>query len=191
MPSTSSSSSASSSQHRSTASRGSNSKSSSKDGWKPSFMSFSKDQGLPLKFFAYTAGATLPTTMKKMTRKMPKDRRTSEWVFSGRETQLFWVLQPERPQQRGRSRNPRERDTYESRPPQQQPMYSFPSEAARAPKPTGGSMGTIPPPSAAGAAGGPMAASMHGHSRPPGFPFGIPSIVNFPGGMPLPPSGRN
>ncbi|KAH6608802.1 hypothetical protein Trco_002148 [Trichoderma cornu-damae] len=123
-------------------------------------------------------------TMKKMTRKMPKDGQTSEWVFLGQETQLFWVLRPENHRTRGRSRNPRGGDTRESHPPQH--MFNFPPEAPRGPKPTGASMsGVVPPPSAAGIVGGAT------DLRPSGFSFGIPSMVNFPGGMPMPPPGRN
>lgn len=201
MPSASSSSSSSSSstsfsstQSQSASSTsGSSSQGSSKSKWKQDYLTISRDKGLSLRFIAYAAGASLPTTMKKMTRKKKKGGHSaSDWDFFGRDTQLFWVVQPEDRQKRGRSRNPRERDQKSSISTASSqalpPEFNFSTEAFRAPMSTGGSAGIVPPPAAGG---GPMVTPANGYSRASGFSFGIPSVGNMPGGSPMLPSGRN
>ncbi|PTB67184.1 hypothetical protein BBK36DRAFT_1117744 [Trichoderma citrinoviride] len=176
------------------------SKSSSSSSWKSEYLPLSRDKGLPLRFIAYAAGASLPTTVKKMTRTETKDNDKQasggpRWDFFGRDTQLFWVVVPEDRQnkkKRGRSRTSRERSTTATQQRSQSaassqaapPELNFPPEAAasssRAPPWTGGSMTGMVPPQASGLPG-------YGQPKPAaGFPFGIPPVVNLPGGSSMP-----
>ncbi|KAL7946675.1 hypothetical protein V8C42DRAFT_293323 [Trichoderma barbatum] len=180
MPSHSSSSSSSASSTTSSSSHGS-----SKSKWDTEYLAIPRDKGLPLRFIAYAAGASLPTTMKKMTRKEKKlGQSTSKWDFLGRDTQLFWVVQPGDRQKRGRSRNPRGRDWQKNTSAASSPELNYAPEASRR------SMGGVPPQGASGAAGDPVVTPSHSHSKGSGFAFGFGPGTNLPGG-PLPPFGRN
>ncbi|EHK21520.1 uncharacterized protein TRIVIDRAFT_222965 [Trichoderma virens Gv29-8] len=167
----------------------SSSQGSSKSKWDTEYIDIPREKGLPLRFIAYAAGASLPTTMKKMTRKEKKGGEgASRWDFLGRDTQLFWVVQPEDRQRRGRSRNPRERNRQKSTSTASSPASS--PEINVAPGQFGEPAGYFPHPTASGAAGVPMVPPGHGPPRGSGFSFGFPPGTNFPGG-PLPPFGRN
>ncbi|KAL6886699.1 hypothetical protein HDV57DRAFT_491139 [Trichoderma longibrachiatum] len=186
---------------------------SSKSGtWKAEYLPLSRDKGLSLRFIAYAAGASLPTTVKKMTRLEKKKNNNNNkeaqggggniprWDFFGRDTQLFWVVVPEdRQKKRGRSRTSRER-TQQQRsrsgassqgaavmPEVNEDDNNIPPEisSSRGPLWTGGStMGSAVPPQAGGA---PV---FGGQPKPVGFPFGIPPVVSLPGGSAMPRFGR-
>ncbi|PKK46688.1 hypothetical protein CI102_10604 [Trichoderma harzianum] len=114
--STSTSTSTSSSESRPALSTNSSSSySSSKSKWDTEYLAIPREKGLPLRFIAYAVGASLPTTMKKMTRKEKRrGQSASIWDFFGRNTQLCWIVQPEDRRERGRSRTPRGRDGQKS-----------------------------------------------------------------------------
>ncbi|KAL6854628.1 hypothetical protein J3F83DRAFT_477753 [Trichoderma novae-zelandiae] len=178
---------------------------SSKSNWKSEYLPLSRDRGLPLRFIAYAAGASLPTTVKKMTRTEKKDGRSvPRWDFFGRDTQLFWVVVPEDGQKRGRSRTSRERSqqqrgqsaaSSQAVPPEVNLPPDAASSSSRAPPrwTGGGSMtGFVAPRAGAagGPAGGPGVAAAYGYPKPNGFPFGVPPVVNMPGGRSMPSFGR-
>ncbi|KKP03125.1 hypothetical protein THAR02_04793 [Trichoderma harzianum] len=158
--STSTSTSISSSQSRPISSTNSSSSySNSKSKWDTEYLAIPREKGLPLRFIAYAAGASLPITMKKMTRKEKRrGQSTSIWDFFGRNTQLLWIAQPEDRWERGRSRTPRGRDGQKSTSTASFPDVSFFQEAYR------DSTGHVPPPAASCAACGPGVAPAHGYS---------------------------
>ncbi|PTB48068.1 hypothetical protein M431DRAFT_488018 [Trichoderma harzianum CBS 226.95] len=129
--STSTSTSTSSSESRPALSTNSSSSySSSKSKWDTEYLAIPGEKGLPLRFIAYAAGASLPTTMKKMTRKEKRrGQSASIWDFFGRNTQLFWIVQPEDRRERGRSRTPRGRDGQKSTSAASSPDVNFFHEA--------------------------------------------------------------
>ncbi|KAL6808758.1 hypothetical protein V8C40DRAFT_284846 [Trichoderma camerunense] len=185
--SSSNSTSTSSSQGRPTSSTNSSSShSSSKSKWDTEYLAIPREKGLPLRFIAYAAGASLPTTVKKMTRKEKRrGQGTSIWDFFGRNTQLFWIVQPEDRQKRGRSRTPRRRDRQKSTSAASSPDINFFHETYR------DSAGHVPPPTASCAECGPGVTPAHGYSRASGFSSGNPPGDNLPGWGPFPPFGRN
>lgn len=168
-------------------------------------MPLPRDKGLSLRFVAYAAGASLPTTVKKMTRleKKNKDGQDSgsgsgggdvpRWDFFGRDTQLFWVVVPEdrRQKKRGRSRTSRERTQQRSRSAASSQAAAVPEvnhvppeiSSSRGPPWMGGSTAGIVPPQTGGA-------PVYGQPKPVGFPFGIPPVVALPGGSSMPSFGR-
>ncbi|KAL7815445.1 hypothetical protein V8C44DRAFT_324593 [Trichoderma aethiopicum] len=188
-------------------------RSSKSSSWKSEYLPLSRDKGLSLRFIAYAAGASLPTTVKKMTRLEKKNNNSKDvqsnggnlprWDFFGRDTQLFWVVVPEdRQKKRGRSRTSRERTQ------QQRGRSGASSQGAavmpevndldnnnnmppeisssRGPRWAGGSTMTgVVPPRAGGAA--PV---FGGQPKPVGFPFGVPPVVSLPGGSAMPRFGR-
>ncbi|KAL6786280.1 hypothetical protein J3E68DRAFT_433011 [Trichoderma sp. SZMC 28012] len=157
--STSTSTSTSSSQSRPISSTNSSSSySSSKSKWDTEYLAIPKEKGLPLRFIAYAAGASLPTTVKKMTRKEKRrGQNASIWDFFGRNTQLFWIVQPEDRRERGRSRTPRGRDEQKSNSAVSLLDANFFHEANR------DSAGHVTPPTASCAAYGPGVAPAHGY----------------------------
>ncbi|KAH0491458.1 hypothetical protein TgHK011_002890 [Trichoderma gracile] len=205
--STSASSSSSRSQVSSAAGGSHRSSKSSSSSWKSEYLRLPRDKGLSVRFMTYAAGASLPTTVKKMTRLEKKDGQggngggggggnVPRWDFFGRDTQLFWVVVPEdrQPKKRGRSRTSRERTQQRSRSRSSsqtatvpEVVNSFPPEISpsRGPPWAGGSTTTtgIVPPQAGGA-------PVYGQPRPVGFPFGIPPVVSLPGGSSMPSFGR-
>ncbi|KAL7781715.1 hypothetical protein V8C43DRAFT_310814 [Trichoderma afarasin] len=183
----STSTSTSSSQNRPASSTNSSSSySSSKSKWDTEYLAIPREKGLPLRFIAYAAGASLPTTVKKMTRKEKRrGQSASIWDFFGRNTQLFWIVQPEDRRERGRSKTPRGRDGRKSTSAASSPDNNFFHETYR------DSAGHVPPPTASCAECGPGVTPAHGYSRASGFSSGNPTGDNLPGWGPFPPFGRN
>ncbi|TFA97631.1 hypothetical protein CCMA1212_010634 [Trichoderma ghanense] len=197
-PSSTSTSSSSTNGHLPSAAGGSH-RSSKSSSWKSEYLPLSRDRGLSLRFIAYAAGASLPTTVKKMTRLEEKKKKKKDgqagggvprWDFFERDTQLFWVVVPEdRQKKRGRSRTWRERTQQRSL------SAASSSQAAAVPEVnnfppeissrwTGGTTTTgVVPPQAGGA-------PVYGQPKPVGFPFGIPPVVNLSGGGSMPSFGR-
>ncbi|OTA05411.1 hypothetical protein A9Z42_0060610 [Trichoderma parareesei] len=192
--STSASSSSTSGQLPSTT--GGSHRSSKSSSWRSEYLPLPRDKGLSLRFVAYAAGASLPTTVKKMTRleKKNKDGQNSgsgggdvpRWDFFGRDTQLFWVVVPEdrRQKKRGRSRTSREGTQQRSRSAASSQAAAVP-EVNHVPPEISSSRGPpgIVPPQAGGA-------PVYGQPKPVGFPFGIPPVVALPGGTSMPSFGR-
>lgn len=164
----------------------SNSYSSSKSKWDTEYRAIPREKGLSLRFIAYAAGASLPTTVKKMTRKEKKrEHSTSIWDFFGRSTQLFWIVQPEDRRERGRSRTPRGRDGKKSTSAASSPDINFFHEAYR------DSAGHAPPSTVSCAGCGPGVAPVHGYSRASGFSSGFSPGGNLPSWGPFPSFERN
>lgn len=174
---TSASTSTSSSQGRPASSTNSSSPyGSSKSKWDTEYLAIPREKGLPLRFIAYAAGASLPTTMKKMTRKEKRrGQSTSIWDFFGRNTQLFWIVQPEDRRERGRSRTPRGRDGQKSSSAASSLDANFFHEAYR------DSAGYVPPPTFSCAECRPGVTPARGYSRTSGFSTGFSPGGNLPG----------
>lgn len=162
--------------------------------WEEKHKGISRNNSFLVKFFAYAAGSTLPTTMRKSTRTLPSTNQRqgiSEWYFCGQETRLLWVSGPTH---RNSSHRIRDGLPYTPSPPlmrQPQPQPVFHNgfvPSAPPPMPTMPHMPHMPPiPASAGISmGGPGARHQdrhgpaHSGAMPPLSTGSVP-IPTFPG----------
>ncbi|KAL6911107.1 hypothetical protein GGI43DRAFT_37596 [Trichoderma evansii] len=75
------------------------------------YLEVPQNPSLLFKFLVYASGGTPASTVKKVTRKVPKRQNSIfDWAFSGQRTQYFWVVQSQCHKKRKGSKNPPEEE---------------------------------------------------------------------------------